>query len=122
MLKDNFYTITDMQKSEGAVRTSIELDPAHIIFKGHFPSVPVVPGVCMVQIIKELLIETLQQELILRKADHLKFLTVINPQETGSVKVEISYASTEENQLKVTAAIVNENVSYFKFKGIFSVL
>lgn len=122
MLKDNLYTIQDLRKEANSIRISISIDAAHDIFKGHFPSIPVVPGVCMVQIVKELLTEAVQKELVLKKADHLKFLTVINPKETTSVRVEINYATADPDQYSVNAAIVNDNISYFKFRGLFSAL
>lgn len=120
MLKDSLYTIQEIQKEEGSVKTSISIDAGHEIFKGHFPSMPVVPGVCMVQIVKELLTETVNLQLVLKSADHLKFLTVINPKETKSVRVEISYSNPDRPLFSVNAAIVNDGITYFKFRGVFT--
>ena len=120
MLKGSFFTVSETETAEGLLKTLIKFDPGHIIFEGHFPGVPVVPGVCMLQIVKEMLGDAVQKELRLTKADHLKFLTVINPVETGTVKLEISYTSSVEGQFSANASLSNEGITYFKFKGVFS--
>jgi 3-hydroxyacyl-[acyl-carrier-protein] dehydratase len=45
------YTI--VEKGDDFVK--IELNPTHAIFSGHFPNNPILPGVCALQIAKELL-------------------------------------------------------------------
>ena len=53
MLKDDFFIFTDLQTEGNIVKTDIELNAAHTIFKGHFPDQPILPGVCMLQMVKE---------------------------------------------------------------------
>ncbi|KAB6403026.1 3-hydroxylacyl-ACP dehydratase, partial [Bacteroides xylanisolvens] len=53
MLLDNFYTILSSESSDSTTWTiQIELNPAHTVYQGHFPEHPVVPGVCLLQLIK----------------------------------------------------------------------
>ena len=78
LLEKNFYTVQSFTNEEGIAKASISINAAHEIFKGHFPGQPVVPGVCMTQIVKELLEKAITKETRLLKADHLKFLSVIN--------------------------------------------
>ena len=52
---DDFYTLNQIApQGEGKYICRITLNPAHPIFAGHFPGNPITPGVCMLQIIKEL--------------------------------------------------------------------
>jgi 3-hydroxyacyl-[acyl-carrier-protein] dehydratase len=54
MLLDNFYTILSSESSDSTTWTiQIELNPDHTVYQGHFPEHPVVPGVCLLQLIKE---------------------------------------------------------------------
>ena len=54
MLLDNFYTIlSSEQPDETSGTVLLELNPDHAIYQGHFPAHPVVPGVCLLQLIKE---------------------------------------------------------------------
>ncbi|MBS1934927.1 MAG: hydroxymyristoyl-ACP dehydratase, partial [Bacteroidetes bacterium] len=55
MLQGNFFTITSIAHENISVKAVLELNPAHDIFKGHFPETPVVPGVCMLQMLKEVM-------------------------------------------------------------------
>ena len=64
MLLDNFYTILSSESSDSTIWTiQIELNPKHPIYQGHFPGHPVVPGVCLLQLIKECVEDIRQQKL-----------------------------------------------------------
>ena len=53
MLLENFYKIIHIKEREdGKQAIEIELNPGHVLYQGHFPGQPVVPGVCTLQIIK----------------------------------------------------------------------
>jgi len=116
MLQNDFFTIVSQVSGEGKLTGVLEFDPAHAIFKGHFPGVPVVPGVCMMQMVKEMLENAIGVETMLRKAMSMKFLTLINPLVNRSVMFEINYT----DELQVNASLFNGGVVYFKFKGGFA--
>ncbi|MCX6330659.1 MAG: hypothetical protein NTZ85_14245 [Bacteroidia bacterium] len=53
---NELYTIKNIQKeSVNKLTIQVELKRDHDIFKGHFPGNPILPGVCTIQILKELL-------------------------------------------------------------------
>ena len=55
LFKD-FYTIHSVEKTgEHTFTSTIRLNPHHEIFIGHFPDHPITAGVCMMQIVKELM-------------------------------------------------------------------
>lgn len=115
MLNDHFYTLTDPVSITGMnFRTEINLNSKHPIFKGHFPGLPVVPGVCMMAIVKELLQKGVGKKLQLQKADTIKFLALINPNEHPSVDVEIKYLPNEDGTYSTDAVIYAGNRPYFK--------
>jgi 3-hydroxyacyl-[acyl-carrier-protein] dehydratase len=118
LLEKNFYTVQSFTSEEGVVKASISINAAHEIFKGHFPGSPVVPGVCMAQIVKELLEKEIEIEIRLVKADHLKFLSVINPVENNIANVEVKYKVTESD-IDVIAFINNSAATCFKMKAQF---
>ena len=72
MLIEGLYTIETFNKTEEGISAQIKLNPKHKIFKGHFPGKPIMPGVCMIQIIKELTERSLGQELFLSVASNVK--------------------------------------------------
>jgi len=122
MLQGNFFKLTSITHEVNGAKAVIEINPAHEIFNGHFPGTPVVPGVCMMQIVKEIAEDILVKDLKLIKADHAKFLTVINPLQTGSVKLDLKYTITGGGNIITVASLFNDGVVYFKFKGLFSAI
>jgi|ERR1022692_1041846 3-hydroxyacyl-[acyl-carrier-protein] dehydratase len=119
MLQGNFFTITAIQTEISSAKAVLKINPAHEIFAGHFPGTPVVPGVCMMQIVKEILEDVLAKDINLIKADHVKFLTVINPQKISSVQLDLKYTITDSQDIITMASLYNDGVVYFKFKGLF---
>jgi 3-hydroxyacyl-[acyl-carrier-protein] dehydratase len=121
MLQGSFYTVVNNQSNGSSVNALLELNPEHHIFDGHFPQIPVVPGVCMMQMVKELVEDFTGQRLRLSKAEHLKFLTIIDPRQNKLVEVDISIHSNSSPNIQVTAAFSREETVFFKFKGGFVV-
>ncbi len=116
MLSNDFYHIASANSAENTIRAEISLNAEHHIFKGHFPSVPVVPGVCMLQIMKELLENNLNKELQLIGAKEIKFLSLINPLEVGNLNIGLDY-TIAEGQINAVGSITDSEKTYFKFKG-----
>ncbi len=118
MLNNTFFSFTTPETNGNLLKTTISLNPAHDIFNGHFPGNPVVPGVCMMQMIKEVLENHLGKKLRLIKADNIKFLSFIDPNQHGQVGLEIKINMIDE-QVKTDAQLANEGVVFLKFKGVF---
>jgi 3-hydroxyacyl-[acyl-carrier-protein] dehydratase len=119
MLAGNFYTIVESQQTEQAFAALLALNAAHPIFEGHFPGQPVVPGVCMLQTIQELLEKRLQRKLLLQKANNMKFLVLIDPVAQPQVNTELQYSVQEDGTVKASAVIKNDSTVFMKFQGTF---
>lgn len=93
----DFYTLQSYEKAEnGSYTAYIHLNKDHDIFKGHFPGNPVTPGVCMMQIVKELTEEFTASKLFLKTASNVKFMAIINPFETPDLKLHLDITEDEE--------------------------
>jgi 3-hydroxyacyl-[acyl-carrier-protein] dehydratase len=121
MLQGSFYTVLNNESNGSSVNALLEINPEHHIFDGHFPQIPVVPGVCMMQMVKELVEDFTGQRLRLSKAEHLKFLTIIDPRQNKLLEVDISIHSNSLPNIQVTAAFSRQETVFFKFKGGFVV-
>ena len=121
MFRDSFYKVnSSVKEGLGSFTSTITIDKAHPIFKGHFPAVPVVPGVVMMQTVKELVEGELQKQLRLVEAGSVKFLSVVNPNDVQQLTVTIKYLLNDNNTYRVDAAITSGQVTYFKLaKAIF---
>jgi 3-hydroxyacyl-[acyl-carrier-protein] dehydratase len=117
MLLNKFYTLVTQESQGGKVKAVISFTRSHPIFDGHFPGHPVVPGVCMIQILREIMEIEVAHKLRIRFGDNLKFLAIINPEQHKEVEVRIDYSG--DYSLIVNATLEAGEVTFFKFKGTF---
>jgi len=116
---DSLFKISKLVHDDGLINTTLDINKDCDIFKGHFPGQPVVPGASMLQIVKDVLEKGLDTPLLLKKADHLKFMVMIESGSTFSVGLDIVYRFVEDGDINVTAKLVNGDVVCFKFQGRF---
>ncbi|RLD81389.1 MAG: 3-hydroxyacyl-ACP dehydratase [Bacteroidetes bacterium] len=97
MILENFYTIENKIVDEDKVNYTFEImiNNKHDIFKGHFPGNPVMPGVCMMQIIKEITQSIVGQKLFMEKCSNVKFLALINPDTNPNLTLELKITQLE---------------------------
>lgn len=118
MLLNDFFTLNGLQVSGADIAATIIIDPAHKIFEGHFPGQPVVPGVCQMQMLKEIMEMVTEKKLDVVKAYDMKFLAVIDPSKNSQVSVSIKYAEDPSGELQVTGSLFKDELQHFKFKGL----
>jgi 3-hydroxyacyl-[acyl-carrier-protein] dehydratase len=123
MLLNKFFNIIVIKKDENNTKFDvvIELNPQHPIYEGHFPDNPVVPGVCMQQMVKETLSFILKKDIILSKGDIIKFLNFIVPTANKKYSLHIHIKSNEANQIKTDSIISDEETIYFKYTAYFKI-
>jgi 3-hydroxyacyl-[acyl-carrier-protein] dehydratase len=120
LVNNDLFSIDKITHEDGAISATLNIDAENAIFRGHFPGQPVVPGACMLQIVKEVLELALKHPIRLKKADQLKFMIMIDPANIPSVQLEIVYKLLDENTISATAKLLNGGVTCFKFQGTFS--
>jgi 3-hydroxyacyl-[acyl-carrier-protein] dehydratase len=117
MLLNDFFTIRDTESSPTEIWAELVINADHKIFEGHFPNQPVVPGVCMMQMIKEILELVLGKETNLLHAADMKFLAIINPQANNLVHASIQYAADESDAINIVASLFKDELVHFKCKA-----
>lgn len=116
MLKDNYFKIVN--KEDGAeTKYSVELNPQHNVYNGHFPGEPVCPGVCSVQMIRECIEDKLGKKLAIANLGQVRFTSLITPNANPNLDVTFSAAETEEGTYKVKATITAGETSFLSLKG-----
>ena len=117
ILLNDFYTLFQHDVAPGSVKAKISINRMHKIFEGHFPGLPIVPGVCMMQIIREVMEITSEKSLKIASADNMKFLSVINPDQNSDVDVAITYTE-DGGTFLVAATLFAGTVTFFKLKAV----
>ena len=120
MLLKGLYELSEFKVEKGSFSAKISFDPEHYIFKGHFPGQPVVPGVCLIHIVKELASMVSGEKFQLKKGSNVKFIQLIDPQKNPGVIIKGKSTLSSEGQLTISATILYKEDTFFKFKGIFS--
>ncbi len=121
-LKDNFYKIKEVHNTNEGVDYVIQLNPEHFIYVAHFPNNPITPGVCIIQIVKELTEEILSETLFLKIVKTVKFTQIINPLQNSEITFSISVAPTETNGYKANVNVFNEKETFAKLSLQFTKL
>jgi len=122
MLIKGFYKIQEIRSNDSRINASIRLNPDHEVYEGHFPEQPVVPGVIQLQIVKEILEETLGKQLFMNKVSSAKYLKIITPENSKELQITIQYKKTDENEYKVNALIGSGKTVFTKVKVVFKQL
>lgn len=108
MILEDFYKILSEEKvSDSKYTITILVNEKHEVFKGHFPGNPIMPGVCMIQIIKELTESITKSSLMIQSLANVKFMALINPEVTPELRLELDVTTTEDDLVKV------KNTTYF---------
>jgi 3-hydroxyacyl-[acyl-carrier-protein] dehydratase len=116
MLAGHFYNILKTTEEEGIYRFLVSFEKDHPIFRGHFPGNPVVPGVTLNQMTKELAELVRNEKFLFSALDSVKFLQVINPDDGQQLQVSITLLDKEDG-IAIQAEITDTAVIYYKLKG-----
>ena len=117
---NNLYNISEFKVHGNEFSASIGFDPTHEIFSGHFPGQPVVPGVCLIHIVKEIANMISEKDVFLTEGSNIKFLKVIAPGENAKLQIQGTLTPEAAEQIKITAKIFTEDSVFFKFLGRFN--
>ena len=107
VLKDFYNVLSEEKTGDSKYSITILINEKHDVFKGHFPGNPIMPGVCMIQIIKELTAAITKSTLIIQTLSNVKFMALINPEVTPELRLELDITTTEDDLVKV------KNTTYF---------
>jgi 3-hydroxyacyl-[acyl-carrier-protein] dehydratase len=116
MLENDFYYLRSLEIIGQKITAIVFFNSDHRIFTGHFPGHPVVPGVCMIRIVKEVIEKGLNQRVRLKKAENIKFLSVISPRQLNDINLQINF---EGGLNETNASLSKDNTVFFKFIGTF---
>ncbi len=117
MLLNDFYKLIGIDTEGDTISGKILLNSSHPIFKGHFPDFPVVPGVALIQIIKEIVEEQSHFHYMMEEIPNVKFLDFINPLEVEELHFEIKRKSKTVDFVKIQAKLFTVDKIHFKLNA-----
>lgn len=112
MFRNDLFTHSKFERIENGFKTVVIFNWEHPVFKGHFPSKPVVPGVLLMQMVKECFETFLSISVVLAGAD-LKFTNPVTPQTAPDLKLEVTFVH-DDNKYKVKSNGYDGETKFFK--------
>ena len=94
---------------EGQSGFNIILNPDHLIYKAHFPGQPVIPGVCILQMLQELLSIQVGKQLFIKNIKNAKFISMMSPVTDARVSVLFSSVTPEEGGIKAQGVVARRD-------------
>ena len=73
----------------------------------------------MLQMMKEVLEDVLGLTFRLKKADNIKFLNLVVPEDNQVLEMDLSYSFRDDKSIYITAGLSVQQQVCFKFKGYF---
>ena len=114
MLRNDLYILEPFAENNAVLQVPVKINIHHPIFKGHFPGQPVFPGVCMLEMIQEIMETQLERKLRISKGPLIKFLSMIIPDKNPLLMVEILY-ETDGEKISARGKIYHENIIFMKY-------
>lgn len=115
----HLYHIQRVAFTDGKLTASVTLNPEHAVFSGHFPGQPILPGVCQLALVKELLQRHLQKKLRLTQADQVKFMAMVDPRRTPELQMSIQLSEADGIH-SVQAVLSAGDLVFLKSKARFA--
>ena len=119
MMKNDLFIIQNLKVTDSEASADLLINIYHKLFKGHFPGKPIVPGVCMIQIVKKMIEKVTREKTNLLQAKEMKFLAIIDPQKDNEINAIIKHTINENGIISAVATLFKDKTIYFKFKGEF---
>jgi 3-hydroxyacyl-[acyl-carrier-protein] dehydratase len=135
MLMNDLFIVNEWRPGDGTLTATFHLPASHRIFEGHFPGRPVVPGACLVELVREMAGSLMGEDMLLIRADQVKFIKMIVPVPDGSVTMtgsardgDVTMTVTgkqrqagewQAGEWQVVAEALYGGSVCFRFRGIF---
>lgn len=117
MLLNDFFSVLSSAEIDGGFCAEVKINAGHEIFNGHFPGNPVVPGVCLIQMIRETAGFYLKKPLRMVKATEIKFINIVNPLQNSDLLIEMNIREMNEAGMNVSALIKKDETIFLKIKA-----
>lgn len=106
-LNGNLFRIESRMEGlpQGQSGFNIILNPDHLIYKAHFPGQPVTPGVCILQMLQELLSIEMGKQLFIKNIKNAKFISMMSPVADSRVSVLFTLVEALEGGVKAQGVV-----------------
>lgn len=117
MLIKDYYTIEGTSHTEDNTYVfHIRLNPECTVYQGHFPGEPVSPGVCNIQMLKELAEQAVGKALFMSNLNLCRLTTLVTPQAHPAMSAILTLEE-KDGSYKMRATLGKDNDIYLEMKA-----
>ena len=98
---NDLFSVTGKTVEATSGNFTLRLNASHPVYRGHFPNNPITPGVCSLEIIKELIELDFSRCGHLSEVESIKFLSFINPLATPEITADLKILKTSSGIWRV---------------------
>ncbi len=113
MLRDLFTMESVTAENRCAFLAKASVDANHPVFHGHFPGIPVLPGVCSLYLIRTCTEHFLGCNMRYNTVDSCKFTAMIDPLRNEKISVQVNIKQGEEG-IQIRALMLYGNRTVLK--------
>lgn len=118
-MSKSVFNIERVSDSGNTFEYKAKVVEGHLVFNGHFPEAPVVPGVCTMNMIKDCIEDALSRSVRYNYVKECKFLSAIIPSEHKVLNINLVLGQESSSEFNVTAEVMASGVKMMKLKATF---
>lgn len=112
-LQNSLYKIESRLTDVATLTYKVRILQDCFIYDAHFPTMPITPGVCIIQLVRELLEEATNKNLEIVGLKNVKFLSVMPPT-SDCVEVVFTKIAVNETGYGAQAVVKGSKLTYAK--------
>lgn len=116
---NDLFTYKISESGDGSIKAIININAEHSLYGGHFPGQPVTPGIALLEMIRIILSDLLNKDMMLTEAKDIKFLAPVVPPDMQNLDLEITYLNLSEG-ISTRCILSGNDKVYTKIRGVFS--
>lgn len=116
---NSLYKIITSEKTGTGHAMTLEMEHTHPLFKGHFPGSPVLPGVVLLQIIRECVENSFSKAIFLEYKDiqQCKFPMPIVMENNRNIRLDFSIQGDDASLFRLNATVKDEQTVFAVLKA-----
>lgn len=111
--EDYIYKLTSLTVTEEGTVAEVELIPECSVYEGHFPGMPVTPGVLLLSVAREIVEKITRMPCRLTSVKDVRFLKVLTP-ELSPVRIIVRELVVEGDVIRARMSVEKEDTVFAK--------
>lgn len=121
MSSTSLYTILSSKLINNEILAEVSLNDKHPVFEGHFPNQPILPGVFILKIIKQIIENVEDSALLMQTLSMMKFLKIVDPSTHKNLYFKLSLKKENQEDISVTTlGSFKDETPFVKCKATYS--